>query len=339
MKIRNIAANVLTILIVVGIVALPLLGIARRGLTVPGPSGEAIELQIPKGANLTEISRILGDAGALPDRMVMGIVSGEAYFRLAARYRGKTQALRFGEYLIAPNASIEEILALLEKGGNVQHRITIPEGMTVAMAVDRLMAEEKLTGEITELPPEGSLFPDSWDFQRGESRARVIERMRAKMTAVLDDAWAGRDPDLPLRSKEELLILASIVEKETRPNEHGRVASVFINRLNRGMKLQTDPTVIYGITEGKAPLGRGLRQSELKEPTPYNTYVIDGLPPTPIANPSEASIRAVANPDETNYLFFVADGSGGHAFAETLQEHNRNVAAWRKIERERNANE
>jgi len=201
------------------------------------------------------------------------------------------------------------------------------------------MAEERLTGEVAEIPPEGSLFPDSWDFQNGDDRATLIKRMQDKMQAELDAAWAERDPDLPLKSKEEMLILASIVEKETRPNEHKKVASVFFNRMRQGWKLQTDPTVIYGITLGQRPLGRGLKKSELNAKTPYNTYVIEGLPPTPIANPGRDSIRAVANPAETDYFFFVADGTGGHAFARTLPEHQKNVAAWRKIEQERKANE
>ncbi|MEM6621582.1 MAG: endolytic transglycosylase MltG [Pseudomonadota bacterium] len=332
---RNIASNVLTILIVVGLVFVGALGLAKQEIVSPGPLREEVTVQVPRGASPRDISELLAEAGALPDRGVLGIVDGATLFRLATRYAGKSQSLKFGEYAIAPGASVEELVTLLSTGANVQHTVTIPEGMTSAMAVDVLNGAELLTGEVAELPAEGSLFPDTWSFQRGTPRQALVEQMQAKMRQVLDTAWENRVPGLPLQSKDELLILASIVEKETTPAEHGKVASVFINRLRLGMRLQTDPTVIYGITEGKAPLGRGLRRSELRAATPYNTYVIAGLPPTPIANPSQASIEAVANPDETPYLYFVADGTGGHAFARTLDEHNRNVAVWRRIERQR----
>ncbi len=329
MKMRNMAANTFSVLIVCGIVGLAVLGVARERIKAPGPHDEAVEIQIARGARLGQVSEQLETKGA---------INSEFLFRLAARYSGKDRQLKFGDYRIPPGANMEEILALLSSGSNVRHRITIPEGMSVAMAIDRLAAEKKLSGEISVLPPEGSLFPDTWEFQRGEDRNDVIARMQKRMTQILDEAWANRDPDTPLRSRQELLILASIIEKETRPEEHGKVASVFINRLRRRMRLQTDPTVIYGITEGKEPLGRGLTRSELRKRTPYNTYVINGLPPTAICNPSEASIRAAARPEETPYLYFVADGTGGHAFAETLREHNRNVAAWRRIEQERREN-
>ncbi len=327
---RNIAANALSILIVGGVVFLAGLGLAKHQVGAEGPSTEPVRVTVERGARLSAVAESLSEAGAIGE---------PSFFRLAARYTGKANELKYGEYEIPAGASIEEILDLLSKGGNVRYRVTVPEGMTVSVAVDRLMAEERLTGEIVEIPPEGSLFPDSWDFQNGDDRATLIKRMQDKMQAELDAAWAERDPDLPLKSKEEMLILASIVEKETRPNEHKKVASVFINRMRQGWKLQTDPTVIYGITLGQRPLGRGLKRSELDAKTPYNTYVIDGLPPTPIANPGRDSIRAVANPDTTDYLFFVADGTGGHAFARTLEEHNKNVAEWRKIEKQRKANE
>lgn len=329
MKMRNMAANMFSILIVAGVAGLAVLGYAREQIKAPGPLEAPVEIQVAKGARMSQVSKDLAAKGA---------ISSDFLFRLAARYSGKDRSLKFGDYEIPPKATMEDILALLATGGNVRYRVTIPEGMTVAMAVDRLLAEERLSGEIKDLPREGTLFPDTWDYVRGEDRNAVISRMQAKMNRVLDEAWETRDPDLPLESKEDLLILASIIEKETRPQEHGKVASVFINRLRRGMRLQTDPTVIYGITEGRAPLGRGLTRTELRQKTPYNTYVIDGLPPTAIANPGEASIRAAAQPESTPYLYFVADGTGGHAFAETLEEHNKNVAVWRRIERERQEN-
>ncbi|HHI71137.1 MAG TPA: endolytic transglycosylase MltG, partial [Rhodobacteraceae bacterium] len=188
-------------------------------------------------------------------------------------------------------------------------------------------------------PPEGMLAPDSYEVKPGDTRMSVLARMQAAQEAILDEAWAGRAEGLPLNSREEMLTLASLIEKETGvAKERPVVASVFINRLRQGIKLQTDPAVIYGITKGQGVLGRGLRQSELRRKTPYNTYVIEGLPPGPIANPGRDAIMAAVHPADTNYLFFVADGTGGHAFAETLKEHNENVAKWRKIESERGNN-
>lgn len=216
---------------------------------------------------------------------------------------------------------------------DMRYRITLAEGVTSWQVVDALTKAEFLSGSIDEMPAEGSLAPDSYEVRRGADRASLIADMQARQSRILADLWAERADDLPLNSPEEALILASIVEKETGVAEERRqVASVFVNRLNQGMRLQTDPTVIYGITGGQGVLGRGIRQSELNAETPYNTYRISGLPPTPIANPGRASIAAALNPDDTPYIFFVADGTGGHAFAVTLAEHNRNVARWREIE-------
>ena len=194
-----------------------------------------------------------------------------------------------------------------------------------------------LTCDVVAVLREGRLAPDSYEVSVGDDRGDLLALMEARQTDRLEEAWRNRSEDLPIETPEEALILASIIEKETGvPEERGRVAAVFVNRLNQGMRLQTDPTVIYGITRGQGALGRGLRQSELRSETPYNTYVIDGLPPTPIANPGKASLEAAVNPEDSDFLFFVADGSGGHAFAKTLEEHNQNVAKWRAIETERN---
>jgi UPF0755 protein len=325
---RGIAANVLSMLIVAGIVVLAVFEVARQQVSAPGPAAEPIRLTVERGARMGTIAERLADSGA---------IESATLFRLAASYSGRADQLKFGEYEIAPGASVEDILALLTTGGNVDYRITVPEGVTVAEVARLLEQADYLSGEIDQMPAEGSLLPETYSLNRGDSRAEVIRRMQEAMQAALDEAWENRDPNLPVDSKEELLTLASIVEKETRPTEHGRVASVFVNRLKRGMRLQSDPTVIYGITGGKEPLGRGIRQSELVAETPYNTYVIDGLPPTPIANPGRESIMATANPENTRFLYFVADGTGGHAFAATLDEHNRNVAEWRRIERQRAA--
>ena len=218
---------------------------------------------------------------------------------------------------------------------DTRFRIAVAEGVTSWQVVDALKSIEVLGGEAGPRPREGMLAPDSYEVTRGADRAELLAEMRARQERRIAEAWEMRQDDLPFDTPEEMLILASIIEKETGvPEERETVASVFINRLERGMRLQTDPTVIYGITKGEGVLGRGLRQSELRKVTPWNTYVIDGLPPTPIANPGRASLEAAVAPAETDYVFFVADGSGGHAFAETLAEHNRNVAKWRRIEAE-----
>jgi len=222
---------------------------------------------------------------------------------------------------------------------DTRYRIAFAEGVTSWQVVEGLKSVDVLEGDVEEVPAEGTLAPDSYEVRAGDSRESVLNRMAEAQEVILAAAWEGRAEGLPLDSAEEALILASIIEKETGVAEERRqVASVFVNRLERGMRLQTDPTVIYGITEGRGVLGRGLRQSELRGATPWNTYVIEGLPPTPIANPGRASIEAAVDPDSTDYVFFVADGSGGHAFAETLAEHNRNVARWREIEAERAGN-
>jgi UPF0755 protein len=212
-------------------------------------------------------------------------------------------------------------------------RVTVAEGVTSWQVVDALQKADFLQGSVATVPPEGTLAPGGYEVARGSERGALITEMTERQTATLAMAWEGRAADLPYDTPAEALIMASIIEKETAiPEERGLVASVFVNRLDRGMRLQTDPTVIYGITKGQGVLGRGLRQSELRRETPWNTYVIDGLPPTPIANPGEASILAALNPVQSDYVFFVADGTGGHAFAETLEEHNENVARWRAIE-------
>ncbi|KFE36346.1 endolytic transglycosylase MltG [Thioclava atlantica] len=219
---------------------------------------------------------------------------------------------------------------------DVRTRVTIVDGVTSWQIVEGLKEASFLSGKIDGVPAEGSLAPDSYEVKRGADRQALVDLMKNRQSSILAAAWDGRAEGLPYDSPEQALIMASIVEKETGvPSERAQVASVFINRLEKGMKLQTDPTVIYGVTDGKGVLGRGLRQSELRKATPYNTYVIDGLPPTPIANPGKAAIEAALHPDSTDYLFFVADGSGGHAFASTIEEHNRNVAKWRELEKQR----
>lgn len=235
----------------------------------------------------------------------------------------------------APTEEAPAVFAAAEDEGNLRYRVALAEGATSWQIVDALKQADFLTGD-AEVPFEGSLAPDSYEVRKGDTIQSVLDRMAEAQTDILTEAWQNRAEDLPLASMEEALVLASIVEKETGiAEERGQVASVFTNRLRQGMKLQTDPTVIYGVTRGQGALGRGLRQSELRGETEWNTYVIPALPPTPIANPGKAAIEAALNPDTTPYIFFVADGTGGHAFATTLQEHNANVAEWRKIEAER----
>ena len=322
---RNMAANTISILIVAGIVLLVAIGIAKREYTAPGPLREEVIVVLRKGAGLKDTSRILAEHG---------VIENEFLFRLGARYRREDRAIRYGEYLIPAGISMEEVLALLVRGETIEHKLTVAEGLTSYRIVEMLRASLILTGEIAEVPPEGSLAPDTYFIQRNQSRSDLLARMTEAQAAALAQAWEMRAPDLPLTSPEEVLILASIVEKETGvADERGRVASVFLNRLKRGMPLQSDPTVVYGVTGGEGPLGRGLRRSELDRVTPYNTYLIAGLPPTPIAAPGREAIMAVVNPEETDFLYFVADDSGGHVFATTLRQHNRNVAAWRRIEK------
>lgn len=296
-------------------------------ITAVGPSEAPVVILLPRGAGVSSIGRALEEAGAVENANI---------FRLATRYRGKSRDLRFGEYEIPAGASIDQIIDKLSKGEVIQRRVTVAEGRTSWEIVELLRATEELEGDIAEVPAEGVLAPNTYFFQKGETRQGILDRMVEAQQTSLAELWEGRAEDLPIKSAEEALVLASIVEKETGlADERPEVAAVFINRLRRGMRLQSDPTIIYGITEGKGPLGRPIRRSEIDRKTRWNTYQIDGLPPTPIANPGRDSIAAVLNPPETEYLYFVADGTGGHAFSKSLAEHNRNVAIWRRIERER----
>jgi UPF0755 protein len=326
---RHVAANALSFLIVGLVLLLGLIGWGQSQFRAHGPLEEPLHFEVERGAGLSAVSAALEDAGAIRNGTV---------FRIGARYAALDEGMKFGEYEIPAGASMQEILELLNRGGNFVRRVVVPEGFTSWQVVELVRRRPELSGEIAEVPPEGSLAPAAYDVQRGDDRQALIDRMKAEQARLLNEAWEARDPDVPLESPDELLTLASLVEKETgQEEERGLVASVFVNRLNRGMRLQTDPAVIYGITEGRGALGRGLMRSELVRATPYNTYVIEGLPPTPIANPGKAALQAAADPAASDYLYFVADGSGGHAFAETLEEHNENVAAWRKLEAERAA--
>jgi len=315
---------------IIAAVVVAFVAVAAGGLWVylqqqfeaPGPLQQEAVVIVPRGAGLVAIADDLAAAGVIADPDI---------FALGVRLFADARALRAGEYAFAPGSSMKEAAELLASGRTVVHRLTVPEGLTSAEVVALLLAAEPLDGEIATVPPDGALLPETYHFHRGDSREAVLERMRQSMSEALAELWQQRAGNLPLQSPEEALILASIVEKETGvDSERALVAGVFVNRLHKGMPLQSDPTVVYGITEGKAPLGRSLTRQDLADPTPYNTYQIAGLPPGPIANPGRAALAAAVNPAATEYLYFVAAGDGGHAFAKTLAEHNSNVAKWRK---------
>jgi UPF0755 protein len=296
--------------------------------------------EIPAGASMPEVLEIItaGGPSVRPFTVTHLLRASGPEVRVRERRPGG-ETIEVATFAPGVDAVPEEYTELVESGEPITWRVAVAPGLTSWEVVEGLKSAGFLkgAGELA-VPPEGSLAPDTYDVARGSEAAELLDRMQAAQERILADAWANRMPGLPLETPEEMLILASIIEKETGvAEERGLVSAVFVNRLNRGMRLQTDPTVIYGVTGGRGALGRGIRQSELDRVTPYNTYRIDGLPPTPIANPSAAAIRAAVNPEETDYVFFVADGTGGHAFAETLDEHNRNVAEWRAIEAAREA--
>jgi len=296
----------------------------------PGPLAETTSVLVQRGADLDSISAQLHRQNVIHSPFV---------FTTAVRLYKSEGDLRAGEYLFQPGVSMRDVLDDLVSGRSVLHAITFPEGWTSRQIVDRLNADPVLIGEITEEPPEGALMPDTYKFTRGATRQQMIDQMKRVQERAVAEIWARRAPGLPVETPEEFVTLASIVEKETgRADERPRVAGVFINRLEKGMRLDSDPTIVYGVYGGAgAPPGHTILLSEKNKPTPYNTYQIDGLPPAPIANPGRAALEAVANPSRTDELYFVADGTGGHSFASTLEEHNRNVARWRQIEAERQA--
>ena len=241
--------------------------------------------------------------------------------------------LKAGEYQFSKRASLRDVAETIIDAKVVQHQLTLAEGLTSEQIVARLLENDVLSGNIREIPREGTLLPESYKFERGMSREQMIQRMQQAQARVVKEVWDRRTADLPIKSPEQLVTMASIVEKETgKPEERTRVAAVFMNRLKQNMRLQSDPTIIYGLVGGKGALGRPIMKSEIEQPTPYNTYVIQGLPPGPIANPGRASLEAAASPARTKELFFVADGTGGHAFADNYDQHQKNVAKLRAIE-------
>src|SRR3954462_7976621 len=317
---------IITILIILMIGAGTAYYYGRQILETPGPLQEDKVVNIPTRAGKRDIADALQREGVInvnPWLFIGGV------FALKA-----SSDLKPGEYSFQKNASLRDVIATIVEGKVVQHAVTVPEGLTSEQIVTRLTDNDIFAGSVREIPREGTLLPETYKFPRGTTREQVIQRMQQTQKRVLAEIWERRNPDIPVKSPEQLVTLASIIEKETgKADERSRVAAVFVNRLRQKMKLQSDPTIIYGLAGGKGTLGRTIRRSEITQPSPYNTYVIDGLPPGPIANPGRASLEAAANPARTRALFFVADGSGGHTFTETYDAHQKNVAKLRAMEK------
>jgi UPF0755 protein len=299
----------------------------KQKIEAPGPLREERIVNIPTRAGMTDIADTLQREGVIDNNRWAFI---GAVFALKAR-----SELKPGEYLFQKNASLRDVIGTIVEGKVVQHAVTIPEGLTSEQIVSRLSDSDIFSGSVREMPREGTMLPETYKFPRGTTREQVIARIQQAQKRVLAEIWERRSPDLPIKTPEQLVTLASIVEKETgKSDERSRVAAVFVNRLRQRIKLQSDPTIIYGLVGGKGTLGRPIKRSEIQQPSPYNTYVVDGLPPGPIANPGRASLEAAANPARTRDLFFVADGTGGHSFSDTYDQHQKNVAKLRAMEKQ-----
>ena len=309
---------IISIFLLLMVVAGVVLFIGKKRFEAPGPLQQDRVVNVPHGTGIRDIADVLTREGVIDQPWVF--IGG--VFVLKAR-----EGLKAGEYEFKAHSSVSDVVATIVEGKVVAHQIGIPEGLTSQQIVTRLLADNVLVGDIREIPPEGSLLPDTYNFTRGVTRQQMIQRMQSAQQRLVQEIWEHRSPDLPLQTPEQLVTLASLVEKETgKSDERTRVAAVFVNRLKQNMRLQSDPTIIYGLVGGKGTLGRPIMKSEIAQPTPDNTYVINGLPPGPITNPGRASLEAAANPARTRELYFVADGSGGHVFAETYEQQQRNVA-------------
>src|SRR3979490_2032202 len=299
----------------------------KKMLESPGPLAEDKTVNIPARSKTRDIAETLQREG---------VIDVNPWAFLGATFALKASSeLKPGEYAFQKNASLRDVIGIIVEGKVVQHAVTVPEGLTSEQIVARLSDNDIFAGSIKEIPREGTLLPETYKFPRGTTRDQVIARMQQTQKRVLAEIWERRNADIPIKTPEQLVTLASIVEKETgKADERTRVAAVFVNRLRQRIKLQSDPTIIYGLVGGKGTLGRPIKRSEIQQPSPYNTYVVDGLPPGPIANPGRASLEAAANPARTRDLFFVADGTGGHAFPETYDQHQKNVAKLRTMEKQ-----
>jgi UPF0755 protein len=315
---------IISIFVLAAVVAGFALFVGTQRFEAPGPLAEDRVVNIPHGSGIRDIADVLDHEGVIDQPWVF--IGGVLV--LKAR-----EGLKAGEYQFKAHASLRDVVETIVEGRVVSHQFSVPEGLTSEQIVARLLDDDVLTGNITEIPREGSLLPDTYNFTRGITRQQMIERMQTADQRLVKEAWDHRSPDLPIKTPEQLVILASLIEKETgKPEERTRVAAVFVNRLKQKMRLQSDPTIIYGLVGGKGTLGRPIMKSEIDQPTAYNTYQIDGLPPGPICNPGRASLEAAANPARTREIYFVADGSGGHVFADTYEQHQKNVARLRLIE-------
>ncbi|MBV8826580.1 MAG: endolytic transglycosylase MltG [Bradyrhizobiaceae bacterium] len=298
--------------------------VGKQRFESPGPLAEDKIVNIPQRVGVRDIADLLQREGVIDQPWVF---IGSVWVRKA---HGE---LKYGEYLFPKQASLHDVINVISEGKVIQHQLTVAEGLTSEQIVARLMENDVLTGNIKEIPKEGSLLPETYNFTRGTSREQIIQRMQHEQRRMVQEIWERRSPDLPIENPDQLVVLASIIEKETsKPEERTRVAAVFVNRLKQRMRLQSDPTIIYGIVGGKGSLGRPITRSDIDLKTRYNTYVIDGLPPGPIANPGRASLEAAASPARTKELYFVADGTGGHSFSESLDQHQKGVARLRQIE-------
>lgn len=312
------------IAMVAGLVGAVAWVVARDQFYADGPLKMPKNVVVARGSSTAAIGKTLEQEGVVTNALI---------FRGGVLLNGAQSKLKAGEYRFPEKITMEQVIDLLISGKSVVHKVTIPEGLTTQLSVERIAANDVLVGEIEGRVPEGSILPGTYVFDRGDKRADVLAAMKKAQQKLVMELWPGRAKDLPITTPREAVILASIVEKETGiPEERGHVASVFVNRLKKGMRLQSDPTIIYGIVGGQGKLGRPIKRSEIDAKTPYNTYQIDGLPPTPITNPGKEAIAAVLNPDVSDDLYFVADGSGGHVFSKTLQEHELNVRKLRAIE-------
>lgn len=317
------------LLVFLGAVALLL----KSKFDEPGPLAHATVAVIPKGEGVYEIASRLERDGIVGDRRLFmaQYLASRVYGGLA----GDKASIKAGEYEVRKNASLKQVLDTLVEGRSILMKISVPEGLTSQQIVERLRAEPNLNGEIAEIPPEGTLLPDTYKFSRGMSRQEILDRMRTEHQKFVAQVWEKRQKDVPLDTVEKMIVMASIIEKETgRADERERVAAVFVNRLRKNMRLQSDPTIIYGLVGGQGSLGRSITRADIDSKTAYNTYQISGLPPGPICNPGRSAIEATLNPAETQDLYFVADGTGGHTFSPTLKDHNEAVQNWRRIERE-----
>ena len=320
-----VAGNaVISLFLILAVAAGYLLYVGKQRFEAPGPLQEDRIVDIPHGSGIRDISDLLTREGVIDQRWVFigGVLLLKAH-----------EGLKAGEYQFKAHASLSNVVTTISEGKVVIHQISIPEGLTSEQIVARLMDDDVLTGNINEIPAEGSMLPNTYNFTRDMTRAQLIVHMQHAQQRLIKEVWDRRAPDLPLKTPEQLVILASLIEKETaKPEERTRIAAVFVNRLKQKMRLQSDPTIIYGLVGGKGTLGRPIMKSEIDQPTPYNTYQIDGLPPGPITNPGRASLEAAANPARTRDLYFVADGNGGHVFAETYEQHQKNVLRLRQLE-------